>query len=136
MEITRNELDTTPGPGAWFTGGVFIDTVAVRAPGVKCTQAAAMREPPDGTAWHTHPHGQTIWVTEGVGLCQRRGDPIEVIRTGDRVFFEPGEDHWHGATQTRFMVHVAMQQADDDGSVVAWAEHVTDEEYGATTGSS
>jgi hypothetical protein len=83
------------------------------------------------TAWHTHPFGQTIYVTEGVGLCQRRGWPVEVIRAGDRVFFEPGEDHWHGAAPNRFMTHIAMQEADDSGSPVAWGEHVTDEEYGA-----
>ena len=68
------------------------------------------------TAWHTHPHGQTIFVTEGVGLCQREGGPIEVIRPGDRVFFEPGENHWHGAAPNRFMVHIAMQQNDESGS--------------------
>jgi quercetin dioxygenase-like cupin family protein len=81
------------------------------------------------TAWHTHPHGQTIWVTEGVGLCQSDGEPIEVIRPGDRVFFEPGENHWHGAAPTRFMTHIAMQHADEAGSVVAWGEHVSDEQY-------
>jgi quercetin dioxygenase-like cupin family protein len=81
------------------------------------------------TAWHVHPRGQTIWVVEGVGLCRRRGGPIEVIRPGDRVFFESGEDHWHGAAPTRFMAHVAMQQADDAGNVVTWGDHVTDEEY-------
>ncbi len=68
------------------------------------------------TAWHTHPHGQTIFVTEGVGRCQREGGPIEVIRPGDRVFFEPGENHWHGAAPNRFMVHIAIQQVDDDGN--------------------
>ena len=83
------------------------------------------------TTWHTHPHGQTIWVTEGVGLCQRRGGQIEVIRAGDRVVFEAGEDHWHGATPTRFMTHIAMQQADDAGNFVTWGDHVTDEEYSA-----
>jgi quercetin dioxygenase-like cupin family protein len=82
------------------------------------------------TAWHTHPHGQTIWVTEGVGLCQREGGPIETIRPGDRVFFEPGENHWHGAAPTRLMTHIAMQLADESGSPVAWGEHVSDEEYG------
>ena len=81
------------------------------------------------TAWHTHPHGQTIWVTEGVGLCQRRGGPIEVIRPGDRAFFEPGEDHWHGAAPTRFMTHIAIQQADQEGNVVTWGDQVTDDEY-------
>ena len=71
-----------------------------------------------------------IWVTEGVGLCQREGGAIEVSRP-DRVFFEPGEEHWHGAAPTRFMTHVAMQQADNGGNVVTWGAHVTDEEYAA-----
>jgi quercetin dioxygenase-like cupin family protein len=130
MEITRNALGTTPGPADWFTGGVFIDTIAEPSRGSRIAAAYVHFTPGARTAWHTHPHGQTIWVTEGVGLCQRRGGPVEVIRPGDRVFFEPGEDHWHGATPTRLMVHVAMQQADDDGKVVTWGEHVTDEEYG------
>ena len=81
------------------------------------------------TAWHTHPLGQTIWVTEGVGLCQREGAPVEVIRPGDRVFFEPGENHWHGAAPTRLMTHIAMQLADESGSPVTWGEHVSDEQY-------
>jgi quercetin dioxygenase-like cupin family protein len=72
---------------------------------------------------------QTIFVTEGVGLCQREGGPVEVIRPRDRVFFEPGENHWHGAAGTRFMAHVAVQQNDDQGSPVAWGEHVREEEY-------
>jgi quercetin dioxygenase-like cupin family protein len=83
------------------------------------------------TAWHTHPNGQTIWVTEGAGLCQGRGGPIEVIRPGDRVFFEPGEDHWHGAAPNRFMTHIAMLQTDEEGNNASWGDHVTDEEYGA-----
>ena len=95
--------------------------------------SAASVNPTPGarTAWHTHPHGQTIWVTEGVGLCQRRGGPIEIIRPGDRVFLEPGEVHWHGATPIRFMTHLAMQQTDDAGNVVVWGDHVTDDEYAA-----
>jgi quercetin dioxygenase-like cupin family protein len=130
MEITRNTLETGRGPAEWFTGEVFIDQVAVPA-GTSTLAAAAVHFTPRArTAWHTHPNGQTIWVLEGVGLCQRRGGPVEVIRPGDRVFFEPGEDHWHGAAATRFMAHIAMQQADADGSVVTWGEHVTDEEYG------
>ncbi len=131
MEITRSELDTTPGTSDWFTGAVYIDTVAAPS-GTSLIAAACVHFAPGArTAWHTHPHGQTIWVTEGLGLCQRQGGPIEMIRPGDRVFFEPDEDHWHGAAATRFMAHVAMQQADDDGNVVTWGEHVTDEEYGA-----
>jgi quercetin dioxygenase-like cupin family protein len=130
MQITRNVIDTGRGPAEWFTGDVFIDQVAAPA-GTSTFAAAAVHFAPGArTAWHTHPHGQTIWVLEGVGLCQRRGGPVEVIRPGDRVFFEPGEDHWHGAAATRFMAHIAMQQADESGTVVTWGEHVTDEEYG------
>jgi quercetin dioxygenase-like cupin family protein len=83
------------------------------------------------TAWHTHPLGQTIYVTEGVGLVQRRGGPIERIHPGDRVFFEPDEDHWHGAAPSRFMVHLALNEVDDDHPAAEWGEHVTDEEYAA-----
>ena len=83
------------------------------------------------TAWHTHPNGQTIYVLEGVGLCQRREGPIEVIRPGDRVFFEPGEEHWHGAAAKRFMTHLATLAVDDEGNTATWGEHVTDEEYAA-----
>ena len=81
------------------------------------------------TAWHTHPLGQTIYVTEGVGLCQREGGPIEIIRPGDRVFFAPGENHWHGDAANRFMTHLAMQEADDSGRPGTWGDHVTDEQY-------
>ena len=97
MQITRSSIDTQKGPADWFTGDVYIDAVA--APAGSSTFAAALVHftPGARTAWHTHPHGQTIFVTEGVGLCQREGGPIEVIRPGDRVFFEPGENHWHGA---------------------------------------
>ncbi len=87
------------------------------------------------TAWHTHPNGQTIYVTEGVCLAQRRGGPIELIRAGDRVFFEPGEDHWHGAAPDRFMTHLAIFEVDEDGNSATWGEHVTDEEYGAARAS-
>ena len=129
MQITRSSIDTRKGPADWFTGDVYIDAVA--APEATSTFAAALVHftPGARTAWHTHPHGQTIFVTEGVGLCRREGGPIEVIRPGDRVFFEPGENHWHGAAPNRFMVHVAMQQHDDSGSPVAWGRHVTDDEY-------
>ena len=129
MQITRNDLDTNRGPGDWFTGAVYIDTVAVPTEGSPVGAASVHFTPGARTAWHTHPFGQTIWVTEGVGLCQREGGEIEVIRPGDRVFFEPAENHWHGAVPTRFMTHVAMQQADDNGNVVQWGRHVSDDEY-------
>jgi quercetin dioxygenase-like cupin family protein len=131
MEITRNGPDTTSGPADWFTGAVLIDAIAAPSGESRIAAAVVHFAPGARTAWHTHPHGQTIWVTEGVGLCQRRGGPVEVIRPGDRVFFGPGEEHWHGATAARVMTHVAMQQADADGNVASWGDHVTDEEYAA-----
>ncbi|HEX8054640.1 MAG TPA: cupin domain-containing protein [Thermoleophilaceae bacterium] len=130
MEITRNSLETATGPSDWFTGTVHIDQVAA-APAPSRLNAAMVHFTPGArTAWHTHPLGQTIYVTEGVGRCQRRGGPVETIRPGDRVFFEPDEDHWHGAAPDRLMTHLAMQQADESGSPVTWGEHVTDAEYG------
>ena len=128
MQITRNTLDTNPGPADWFSGAVYIDTIAAAPP----LGAAAVHFTPGArTAWHTHPNGQTIFVLEGVGRCQRRGGPVEEIRPGDRVFFEPGEEHWHGAVPNRFMIHLAMLDVDDEGHPAAWLEHVTDEEYAA-----
>jgi quercetin dioxygenase-like cupin family protein len=129
MQITRNSLDTALGPADWFTGSVYIDTVAGPGDGSRIAASCVHFTPGARTAWHRHPHGQTIWVLEGMGLCQRRGGPVDVIRPGDRVFFEPGEEHWHGATPTRFMTHVAMHEPDDRGSVADWGAHVTDEEY-------
>ena len=131
MQITRNSLDTGGGPGDWFTGDVYIDTITTPSNDWRIGAAAVHFTPGARTAWHTHPHGQTIWVTEGIDLCQREGGTIEIIRPGDRVFFEPGENHWHGATPTRFMTHIAMQQADEHGNVVTWGDHVTDADYAA-----
>jgi quercetin dioxygenase-like cupin family protein len=129
MQITRNGVETGAGPSDWFTGAVYLDTIAAPSDEWRVGAASVHFTPGARTAWHTHPRGQTLWVTEGVGLCQRRGGPVEVIRPGDRVFFEPGEAHWHGASASRFMTHVAIQQADDEGNVVDWGERVTDEEY-------
>ena len=131
MQITRSSTDTIAGPADWFTGSVYLDMLAAPVEPSRVQAANVHFSPGARTAWHTHPFGQSIYVTEGVGLCQRRGGPIEVIRPGDRVFFEAGEDHWHGATPNRFMAHIAIQEADDDGSPVTWGEHVTDEEYAA-----
>src|SRR3954453_15577674 len=131
MQITRNGSETMAGPAEWFTGAVYLDAVAVPSSTSRVNATGVHFTPGARTAWHTHPNGQTIWVSEGAGLCQRRGGPVEVIRPGDRVFFEPDGDHWNGAAATRCMTHVAMQQADDEGSVVSWGDHVTDDEYAA-----
>ena len=130
MQITKNLLETTPGPSEWFTGAVYIDTVATPSEPSRLAANSVHFTPGARTAWHTHPCGQTIYVTEGVGLCQRRSGQIEVIRSGDRVFFEPGEEHWHSAAPNRFMSHMAMQQVDDAGSPVERGELVSDEDYG------
>jgi quercetin dioxygenase-like cupin family protein len=111
---------------------VYLDQVAAPAGSSRVSASSVHFTPGARTAWHTHPNGQTIYVTEGVGLAQRRGGPIEVIRPGDRVFFEPGEEHWHGAAPTRFMAHIAIVEVDDDGNPATWGDHVTDEEYGAS----
>ena len=131
MQITRNSLSTAAGPEDWFTGAVYIDTVAAPSDGSRVHASSVHFTPGARTAWHTHPNGQTIWVLEGVGLCQRRGGTIEVIRPGDRVFFEPAEEHWHGASPARLMTHIAIVQVDDEGSSAAWGDHVSDEEYTA-----
>jgi quercetin dioxygenase-like cupin family protein len=129
MQITRNSIDTRLGPSDWFTGAVYVDTVAAPATGSRVSASSVHFTPGARTAWHSHPNGQTIWVTEGVGLCRRRGGPIEVIRAGDRVFFDPGEDHWHGAATNRFMTHLAILEVDDEGNPAMWGDHVTDQEY-------
>ena len=130
MQITRSSIDTMQGPADWFTGTVFIDAVA--APdGPSRTGAAMVHFTPGArTAWHTHPFGQTIYVTEGIGRCQREGEQAVEIRPGDRVYFEPGENHWHGAAPQRFMTHLAIQEADENGPVT-WGEKVTDAQYDA-----
>jgi quercetin dioxygenase-like cupin family protein len=131
MKITRIGIDTNPGPAEWFTGAVYLDQVAAPEGSSRVSASHVHFTPGARTAWHTHPNGQTIYVTEGIGLCQRRGGPVEVIRPGDRVFFEPDEEHWHGAAATRFMAHIAIVEVDDEGHPASWGEHVTDEEYGA-----
>jgi quercetin dioxygenase-like cupin family protein len=131
MQITRSSIETTPGPSEWFTGSVYIDAVAAPSGASRVSASTVHFTPGARTAWHTHPNGQTIYVLEGIGLAQSRGGPIELIRPGDRVFFEPGEDHWHGATANRFMTHLAMLDVGDDGASATWGDHVMDEEYGA-----
>ena len=129
MQITRSGIATGRGPSEWFTGGVYIDTVAAPSGQSRVTASSVHFTPGARTAWHTHPNGQTIFVLEGVGRAQRRGGALEVIRPGDRVFFEPGEEHWHGAAPDRFMTHLALLDVDDEGNTASWGEHVSDEEY-------
>ena len=129
MKLTRSSVASRKGAAEWFTGDVYIDVVAEPAGSFTAGASNVHFTPGARTAWHTHPHGQTIFVLEGVGRCQRKGGPVETIVPGDRVFFEPGETHWHGAAPDRFMTHIAIAQANDQGSTVTWGEHVTDAEY-------
>jgi quercetin dioxygenase-like cupin family protein len=130
MKITRITTATAKGPAEWFTGDVYIDVIAANPEPSRVNAASVHFTPGARTAWHTHPFGQALFVTEGVGRCQREGGPVEEIRPGDSVYIEPGENHWHGAAPDRFMVHTAIHEAGDDGSPVSWGEHVSDDEYG------
>jgi quercetin dioxygenase-like cupin family protein len=129
MDIRRNGTRASQkGPQDWFTGTVRIDPL-FQAPEPARTSAAQVTfEPGARTAWHTHPLGQTLIVTFGLGWVQREGGPVEEIRPGDVVWFEPGEKHWHGASGTTAMSHIAVQEK-RDGSPVDWMEQVTEEQY-------
>jgi quercetin dioxygenase-like cupin family protein len=107
MQITRNSIESMAGPGDWFTGTVYVDAVATPSDRSRLSASSVHFTPGARTAWHTHPNGQTIYVTEGIGLAQRRGGLIEVIRPGDRVFFEPREEHWHESRDSHHHVHDA-----------------------------
>jgi quercetin dioxygenase-like cupin family protein len=131
VQVSRNSGETTVGPSDWFTGAVYLDAVAAPSESSRLQAVSVHFTPGARTAWHTHPFGQTIYVTEGVCLCQSRGAPVELINAGERVFFEPGEEHWHGAPPHRFMTHLAIHQVDDQGNAATWGDKVTDEEYGA-----
>lgn len=131
MKLTKSTRQTIKGPADWFTGDVYIDSL--KDPDEQSVVGCAhVRFTPGArTAWHTHPKGQTLYVTDGVGLVARRDGEVQQIQPGDVVFIEPGEEHWHGATSGRFMAHVAIQEADEQGVLVTWLEHVADEEYAA-----
>jgi quercetin dioxygenase-like cupin family protein len=115
-------------PKEYFTGTVWQDPVIAAPAPARVIAVRVAFEPGARTAWHTHPLGQTLLVTQGVGLVQTAGGPIREIRPGDTVWFPPGEKHWHGASATTGMVHLAMQEP-LDGSPVTWMELVTDAEY-------
>jgi quercetin dioxygenase-like cupin family protein len=129
--LTETMRGTRQGPADWFTGTVWIDEVVASTPPARFNSARVSFSPGARTAWHTHPRGQALHVLSGVGRVQLKGEPAHEIRSGDSVWIEAGEVHWHGAAPGRTMVHLAIQEADDTGSAVVWLEHVTDEEYSA-----
>jgi quercetin dioxygenase-like cupin family protein len=129
MDITRNgSQPSSQGPADWFTGTVRIDPLFQARDPARLAGASVTFEPGARTAWHTHPLGQTLIVTVGLGRAQRWGGAIEEIRPGDVVWFAAGEKHWHGASPTTAMTHIAVQEQ-LGGKVVEWMEKVSDEQY-------
>jgi quercetin dioxygenase-like cupin family protein len=131
MNITVTRIGSQPsgkGPAEYFTGSVRVDPLAQAPDPARVVAAAVTFEPGARTAWHTHPLGQTLIVTAGAGRVQQWGRPIEEIRPGDVVWIPPGEKHWHGASPTTAMAHIAIQER-LDGTPVAWMEQVTDDQY-------
>ena len=131
MEIKRHGSQPSgQGPADYFTGAVRVYPLFEAPDPARARGASVTFEPGARTAWHTHPLGQTLIVTSGRGWVQAWGGPVEEIHPGDVVWFPPGEKHWHGATPTTAMTHIAIQEA-LDGKVVKWMEHVSDEQYRA-----
>ncbi len=129
MDIKRSGTQpSSKGPGDYFTGTVRVDPLFQADDPARATGASVTFEPGARTAWHTHPLGQTLIVTSGLGRVQREGGPVEEIRPGDVIWFPPGEKHWHGASPTVAMTHVAIQER-LDGKSVDWMEKVTDGQY-------
>ena len=132
MEITRTgSKPSVKGPEDWFTGAVRIDPLFDANEARRGAAATVTFEPGARTAWHTHPLGQTLIITSGCGWVQRAGSPVQAVHPGDVVWFEPNEKHWHGATATNGMSHMAIQE-NLNGKVVDWMEKVTDEQYSSS----
>jgi quercetin dioxygenase-like cupin family protein len=129
MEIKRSGSQApVKGPADWFTGTVRIDPLFSAPEPARVAGASVTFEPGARTAWHTHPLGQTLVIVAGCGWVQREGGSVEEVRPGDVVWFPPGEKHWHGATETTAMTHIAIQEQ-LEGKAVDWLEHVTDAQY-------
>lgn len=129
MEIRRKDSQSSSkGPADWFTGSVNIQLLFEAPSPGRVRGANVTFEPGARTAWHTHPLGQTLVVTSGIGWAQREGGPVEEIKPGDVVWFAPNEKHWHGASPASAMNHIAIQEA-LDGKQVEWMEQVSDEQY-------
>ncbi|HEX3509521.1 MAG TPA: cupin domain-containing protein [Solirubrobacteraceae bacterium] len=131
MDIIRNRPQTAVAPKEWFTGTVYLDGLA---PSDQPSELRAYRvhfTPTARTAWHSHPHGQLLHITDGVGRVQREGSAVEQVTAGDTVRIAPGEVHWHGAAPGNFMTHIAFQMSGEDGEDASWGELVSDAEYEA-----
>ena len=129
MKIKRaGSQPSAKGPEDWFTGTVRVDALFEAPDPARARGASVTFEPGARTAWHTHPLGQTLIVTSGIGGVQKLGGPVEEIRPGDVVWFEPNDKHWHGASPTVAMTHIAIQEA-FNGKAVDWMEEVSEKDY-------
>ena len=130
MDISRTREETPKAPEEWFTGDVWMDAISEPLPAPSRIRALSVHFTPGArTAWHTHPLGQILHVTEGVGRVQSEGGPVREIKAGDTVRLEAGENHWHGAAPATFMTHIALQEVDDEGVPAHWGEKVSDDDY-------
>ncbi|KAA2261952.1 cupin domain-containing protein [Solihabitans fulvus] len=129
MHVTRTQAPTAAAPTEWLTGPAWIDEISGPAEPSRVRVDSVHFAPGTRTVWHSHPLGQVLYVTEGTGLVQRRGGPVETIRAGDSVRVAAGEWHWHGAGPTTFMTHLAIQEVAEDGTEAERGEPVTDAEY-------
>lgn len=131
----EDKQPTAKGPAEWFTGDVYIDPIATRKPEPSRMMVSAVKFTPGArTAWHSHAVGQTLHITRGIALIGTRDGTVVVARPGDTVYASPGEEHWHGATPTDFMEHLAMFEGIADGADASWAEHVSQDEYDRAAG--
>ena len=129
--VSSNERPSRKGPADWFTGNVWIDEIAIGSEPSRLRFFRVSFEPGARTAWHTHPVGQTLHVLTGSGLVQLMGQPVREIHPGDTVTIAPNARHWHGASESNTLVHLAIQEVDAKGVDVVWLEPVTDREYRA-----
>jgi len=130
MQVSRSPREPVRGPAEWFTGEVTMDALPVPGEPARVRVGHVRFAPGARTAWHQHPLGQTLYVTDCSGRVQQRGGPVEEIIAGDTVRTEAGEWHWHGASPTSAMSHLAVHEQGPDGATAEWGEHVTDDEYG------
>jgi quercetin dioxygenase-like cupin family protein len=127
--VIRQRPDSRRAPAENFNGIAFVDELAVAEAPSRLRAFSVHFTPGARSAWHRHPFGQILHVTEGEGRVQTRGGPVQHIRAGDTIVTRPGEWHWHGAAPATFMTHTAIQEADDDRCDAYWGNHVTDDEY-------
>ena len=123
------KVDPHSGDPALFTGSVLVQPLKLATDDARLSMSSVSFQVGARSAWHTHPHGQMLYVTDGIGMIQKRGEPIQIVKAGDTIWTGPNEEHWHGASADHHMTHLAIQEVDDSGNIAQWGDHVTDDEY-------